>query len=72
MRDAGPGLDEAIADRAFDPFVAGARTGGTGIGLALGRGLARAQGADLRLEPAGRGAEVVLDLPLAPVSQAAR
>jgi two-component system sensor histidine kinase KdpD len=72
VSDTGPGVDAAIAGREFEPFVAGARTGGTGIGLALGRGLARAQGADLRLEPAAGGAEVVLDLPLAPVSHAAQ
>lgn len=72
VSDAGPGLDEAIAGRALEPFVAGPRTGGTGIGLALSRGLARAQGGDLRLEPGDPGARAVLELPLAPVSQAAR
>ncbi|MEZ0284607.1 MAG: sensor histidine kinase, partial [Thermoleophilia bacterium] len=70
VSDAGPGVDGAIAGRAFEPFVAGPRTGGTGIGLALGRGLARAQGAELRLEQIGARTRVVLDLPLAPVSQA--
>ncbi len=72
VRDGGPGLDAALAERAFEPFVAGPRTGGTGIGLALSRGLARAQNGDVRLEPDGAGARVVLELPLAPVSQAAR
>ena len=72
VADAGPGVDAALAERAFEPFVAGPRTGGTGIGLALSRGLAAAQGAGVRLEPAGAGARVVLDLPLAPVSQAVR
>ena len=71
VSDAGPGVDGAIAGRAFEPFVAGPRTGGTGVGLALGRGLARAQGAELRLDPAGGRTRVVLDLPLAPLSQAA-
>ena len=47
VSDAGPGVNGAIAGRAFEPFVAGPRTGGTGIGLALGRGLARAQGGEL-------------------------
>ena len=70
VSDAGPGVDVAIAGRAFEPFAAGPRTGGTGIGLALGRGLARAQGAELRLERIGARTRVVLDLPLAPVSQA--
>jgi two-component system sensor histidine kinase KdpD len=72
VSDAGPGVDAALGERAFEPFVAGARTGGTGIGLALSRGLAAAQGAGVRLDPAAPGARVVLDLPLAPVTQAAR
>jgi signal transduction histidine kinase len=70
VRDGGPGLDEAIAGREFEPFVAGGRTGGSGIGLALARGLARAQGGDVRPGGPGAGAEMVLELPLAPVAQA--
>ncbi len=72
VSDAGSGLDAAIAGRALEPFVAGPRTGGTGIGLALALGLARAQGGDLRLEPGTPGARAVLELPLAPVAEAAR
>jgi two-component system, OmpR family, sensor histidine kinase KdpD len=72
VRDGGAGLDAAIAGREFEPFVAGARTGGTGVGLALARGLARAQGGDVRRGDRADGAEMVLALPLAPVAQAAR
>ena len=70
VSDGGAGIDAAIAGRAFEPFVAGPRTGGTGIGLALGRGLARAQGGDVRLERAGGRTRAALDLPLSPVPQA--
>jgi two-component system, OmpR family, sensor histidine kinase KdpD len=69
VSDGGPGVDAAIAGRAFEPFVAGPRTGGTGVGLALGRGLARAQGGDVRLERGGGRTRAALDLPLAPVPQ---
>jgi two-component system sensor histidine kinase KdpD len=70
VSDGGPGVDPAIAGRELEPFVAGSRTGGTGVGLALSLGLARAQGGDLRIEPAGDRTRAVLDLPLAPVTQA--
>jgi signal transduction histidine kinase len=71
VTDAGPGLDGSIAGRALEPFVAGPRTGGTGIGLALSLGLARAQGGELRLEELDGETRAALELPLAPVSQAA-
>ena len=55
VTDAGPGPDPAVAARLFDPFAAGPRTGGTGVGLALARGLAEAQGALLEHEVEGAG-----------------
>jgi two-component system, OmpR family, sensor histidine kinase KdpD len=69
VSDAGPGLDGSIAGRALEPFVAGPRTGGTGIGLALSLGLARAQGGELLLEQLDGRTRAALELPLAPVSQ---
>jgi two-component system sensor histidine kinase KdpD len=73
-RVAGDRLEIAVADGGnaglseadFAPFTAGPRTGGTGIGLALSRGLAEAQGGRLELEP-GLTTRVVLSLPLAVV-----
>lgn len=64
VSDAGPGPDPSIAGRVFDPFVAGGRAGGTGVGLALARGLAEAQGATLTLGRAETGTRVALSLPL--------
>jgi two-component system sensor histidine kinase KdpD len=67
VSDAGRGLDPAVAATAFSPFVSGGPRGGLGVGLALSRGLAEAQGGTLRLEPVTRGASFVLSLPAAAV-----
>jgi len=54
--DDGPGLDPAIRDRLFQPFVT-TRAQGTGLGLAIARNLAQALGATLELrDHAPRGA----------------
>jgi two-component system sensor histidine kinase KdpD len=71
VSDAGPGVDPELAPRVFDAFVAGSNGGGTGVGLALARGLAEAQGGTLRLETAPRGARFVLSLPLGRVPEVA-
>jgi two-component system sensor histidine kinase KdpD len=67
--DHGSGPDPALQPRLFAPFVSGARSGGTGIGLALARGLAQAQGGSVRLDPATDGTRFVLSLPLVPVPE---
>ena len=67
VRDAGPGLDPAIEGRVFDPFVAGGRAAGTGVGLSLARGLAEAQGATLTAGGGDGGACFVLSFAPAPV-----
>jgi signal transduction histidine kinase len=71
VRDHGPGLSAAERRRLFRPFSKSDREAansapGVGLGLALSRRLARAQGGDLRLDPAAEGAVFVLTLPLAP------
>lgn len=61
--DDGPGIDDATLAQVFDPWVSG-KSGGTGLGLALVRDLARARGGDVRAESGrGRGARFVVRLP---------
>ena len=70
VTDTGPGLAPEQLDRLFTAFdqinSSTARThGGTGLGLALSRELARAMGGELRVESQlGRGSTFVLSLPL--------
>ncbi len=68
IADNGPGVSEDIRTRVFDPFFTTKPTGtGTGIGLAVSRGIAEAHGGTLVLDPATRiGAAFVLELPVAP------
>lgn len=72
--DDGPGVDPALAPHIFEPFRS-AKPGGTGLGLAVSRAIARAHGGDLvyagpaddRPEPTPErrpGARFVLTLPL--------
>lgn len=48
LSDNGPGVDAALRDRIFHPFVTG-RTDGTGLGLALSSRLVERMGGDLEL-----------------------
>jgi signal transduction histidine kinase len=54
-------------ERIFERFYRGVRAepGGFGLGLAIGRELARRMGGDLVLEEASKGARFVLWLPSA-------
>jgi signal transduction histidine kinase len=66
VQDEGPGVAEEDRERIFERFARGAQAeaGGFGLGLAIGRELARRMGGDLVLDGAPRGARFVLWLPL--------
>ena len=73
VSDRGPGVPEAIAQRVFSPAFT-TRSGGTGMGLALAKAIARAHGGEIRIEPTtplaqaakgpfGPGATFVIEIP---------
>jgi len=74
VRDTGAGMDEATLARASEPFFTTKEPGkGTGLGLAMVRGLAVQTGGALRLQSQpGQGTTVALWLPLAEDASAAR
>jgi PAS domain S-box-containing protein len=73
VSDAGRGIDSALIDRLFEPFMQGDHTldrnsGGLGLGLALVKGLVVLHGGEVSATSAGRdrGAELTVFLPLQP------
>ena len=71
LADNGPGLPEKATTHLFQPFAGSARSGGAGLGLAISRELAHAQGGDLMLVDNGpKGAAFELILPGAPAASA--
>ena len=67
IEDDGPGIDPKVKDRLFEPFVTTKEVGkGTGLGLAVCRGLVEAAGGTIGLDTSvTRGARFVVDLPRA-------
>jgi signal transduction histidine kinase len=67
VRDQGPGIPSAQREQVFDRFWSGADRGGhSGLGLAIGRAIARRHGGELRLGESRPGLCVLLvDLPAA-------
>jgi len=69
IADDGPGIAEAEAARIFEPFHHG-RSGGAGLGLAIARGFAEANGGRLWLDAtSATGASFVVALPAGPPPQ---
>ena len=67
VADNGPGVPERIQPRLFQPFSGSGRPEGAGLGLAIARELAQAQGGDLTLAETGpMGAVFEVRLPAAP------
>ncbi|MBN2195954.1 MAG: HAMP domain-containing protein [Polyangiaceae bacterium] len=67
VEDDGPGVDPAIRARLFEPFATTKDTGkGTGLGLAVCRGLVESAGGTIVLDPRSTGgACFVIELPTA-------
>jgi two-component system heavy metal sensor histidine kinase CusS len=68
VTDDGPGVPHDVRERIFEPFfrLAGDRAdhAGAGLGLAIGRSIARAHGGDLWVGDSAHGARFVVRLPM--------
>jgi nitrogen fixation/metabolism regulation signal transduction histidine kinase len=66
VADNGPGIEEGLIDRLFEPYVTG-KTKGTGLGLAIVKKIIEEHGGIIWAENCARGACVTLRLPVLPV-----
>ncbi|MGE8633130.1 MAG: sensor histidine kinase, partial [Achromobacter piechaudii] len=62
VADDGSGVPGELRDTLFEPFAT-ARTGGSGLGLALVREIVQAHGGQVRLAETARGARIEMELP---------
>ena len=65
VADTGPGVDQELRPRLFEPFVT-ARADGTGLGLAIVREIARLHGGDAQLISSEGGATFEIEVPWQP------
>jgi two-component system NtrC family sensor kinase len=67
VEDTGPGIPESMRERVFEPFVTTKDVGeGTGLGLAVCRGVVEAAGGTIAVDASyAGGARVVIEIPLA-------
>jgi len=71
VRDTGPGVPPAIAERIFDPFFS-TKPSGLGMGLSISRSIVEAHQGRLTLTPGGAGGTTFrVVLPVAPAAPAA-
>jgi two-component system sensor histidine kinase TctE len=73
IADGGPGIDDELAARLFQPFSAGDVRTGSGLGLAICREIVQALGGTIALANRREGARIlgldaVVRLPLAPLA----
>jgi signal transduction histidine kinase len=66
VRDTGPGIDASLHERIFEPFfTTRAAEGGTGLGLAVVRAIAREHHATIEVRSSpGEGTELVVSFPV--------
>ena len=74
LEDEGPGVDDAVRDRVFEPFATHGKKRGTGLGLAVTRRFVEEHGGLVTLmprrSPDAPGAQFRIDLPLSRPKQA--
>jgi len=68
VEDDGPGVDPELRQRLFQPFGAGARSEGLGMGLYMARLIVESHGGLIRLADRPRGARFELRIPASPPS----
>ena len=67
INDDGPGVPPDVQAKIFDPFFTTKEVGkGTGLGLTVAYAIVQEHGGRIRIEPAGRGASFVVELPVTP------